>query len=355
MVAEGGTEHYHSVTIARSKNIFGPYEANPGNPILTHRHLGKNYSITNIGHADIVETQNGEWYMVALGSRPYGGYYKNLTRETFLIPMDWENDWPIVSPGTGRVEFTYPVPNLPEYSVRKREVHDDFDNETLDYIWNSYHTPREEFWSLTERPGYLRLKVRPKNLIQVLEMPPYEMKIGPSARQREKIIDNPSFIGRRQQHMDFNVNTKMEFNPKSENEAAGIALIQDNNHHFRFEYTIEDGKKVIRLVEHIAKVDMDFAARTFEYENIETKLAQEIFDSEVIYLKVTAKGQDYSFYYGNNLDNMKVLMENVDGRILCSEVAGGCSGTYIGMFASSNGEISNNVADFDYFEYKGQS
>lgn len=61
MIAEDGTEHIHSVTIARSKNIFGPYEGNPGNPILTHRHLGKSYPISNTGHADFVETQNGEW------------------------------------------------------------------------------------------------------------------------------------------------------------------------------------------------------------------------------------------------------------------------------------------------------
>ena len=225
----------------------------------------------------------------------------------------------------------------------------------MDFIWNSYHTPREEFWNLTERPGYLRLKVRPESLIQVLEMPPYEMKIGPSARQKELIIDNPSFIGRRQQHMDFEANTKMEFKPQNEKETAGVALIQNDNHHFRFEYTIDGGQKVIRLVKHTAKVDMDFVAKTFSYENKETKLAQEAFDSEVIYLKVTAKGQDYSFYYGESLHSMKVLMENVDGRILCSEVASGCSGTYMGMFASSNGEVSDNVADFDYFEYQGEN
>jgi len=352
MIAEGGTEHYHSVTIARSKDIFGPYEGNPGNPILTHRHLGKGYPISNPGHADFVETQNGEWWMVALASRPYGGYYKNLARETFLMPMIWEDGWPIVSPGTGKIEFKYSVPNLPKYITSSSANRDDFEKETMDYIWNSIRTPREQFFSLTERPGHLRLKLRPQGLVDILKAPAYDE----SKRlcQKETIIDNPSFIGRRIQHINFDVCTKMEFNPKNDLEVAGIAMLQDNNHQFRFEYSTENGEQVIRLMKCIAKVDMDFHAKTFSYENTESKLAQKVFNSEILYLKVSVRGQDYSFYYGSSLDSMELLIENVDGRILCSDVAGGCVGTYIGMFASSNGVACDNIADFDWFEYKGK-
>ncbi len=67
LIAEGGTAHHHSVTVVRSKNITGPYEVNRGNPILTHRHLGLDYPIVGTGHADLVETQNGEWWMVSTG------------------------------------------------------------------------------------------------------------------------------------------------------------------------------------------------------------------------------------------------------------------------------------------------
>ena len=73
-----------------------------GNPILTHRHLGLDYPIVGTGHADLVETQTGEWWMVLLAMRPYGGYFYNLGRETFLAPVRWEDGWPIVSPGTGQ-------------------------------------------------------------------------------------------------------------------------------------------------------------------------------------------------------------------------------------------------------------
>lgn len=351
VISEGGTEHYHSVTIARSKNILGTYEGNPGNPILTHRHLGKSYSISNAGHGDLVETQNGEWYMVALASRPYGGYYKNLGRETFLIPVTWEDGWPIVSPGTGKIEFTYPMPNLPSSFVNESKIRDNFDDEILNYKWNTIRTPKEKFWSLTERTGFLRLKIRPAGMLDVLSPPPFS----PFENYEKKgNIDSPSLIGRRQQHMNFKVSTKMEFIPKNEHETAGIALIQNDNHQFRLEYSIEDGQNIIRLIKCISKKDLDFTTGTFSYENIESELARKFFSSEVIYLNVIAKGQEYNFYYGSSLDKMKLLAENVDGRILSSDIAGGFVGTYIGIFASSNGNYSDNIADFDWFDYEGQ-
>jgi hypothetical protein len=110
LIAEGGTAHHHAVTIARSRNVEGPYAANPGNPILTHRHLGLDYPIVGAGHGDLVQTQTGEWWMALLAMRPYGGYFYNLGRETFLVPVRWEDGWPVMSPGTGRVEMSYPAP-----------------------------------------------------------------------------------------------------------------------------------------------------------------------------------------------------------------------------------------------------
>jgi Beta-xylosidase len=351
LISEGGTEHNHSITIAKSEKILGPYEGNPGNPILTHRHLGKSYPISNAGHGDLVETQKGEWYMAALASRPYGGYYKNLGRETFLIPVQWEDEWPIVSPGNGKIEFSYKMPNLSTSFVRKNEIRDDFDSEVLNYKWNTIRTPKEQFWSLTERLGFLRLKVRPIGMLDKLSPPPF----GPFKNyEHDGNTESPSFIGRRQQHINFEASTKMEFNPQNEHEAAGIALVQNDNHQFRLEYSIENGKNIIRLIKCVSKSNIDFRTATFEYENIEEEIGKKVFDSEVIYLKVIGKEQEYNFYYGAEQDEMEPLAENVDGRILSSDIAGGFIGTYIGLFASSNGENSDNIADFDWFNYEWQ-
>ena len=314
LVSEGGTAHHHAVTIARSKKITGPYEPNRGNPILTHRHLGLDYPIVGTGHADLVETQNGELWLVLLAMRPYGGYYYNLGRETFLAPARWEEDWLIISPGTGRVESEYLSPNLPEYVFEASPPRDDFDHTTLAYHWNFLRTPREDFYSLTERPGFLRLRLRPQKLSEQT---------------------NPSFVGRRQQHIDFTAQTEFEFTPQSNNECAGLALLQNKDFYYLFVVT-RTTETVVRLIKR-----SHGEAKT---------LAERPISTDIYTLKVTAHEQDYSFYFSMN-NQWHRLAENVDGRILSTPVAGGFVGAYIAMYASSNGQTSINYADFDWFEY----
>jgi alpha-N-arabinofuranosidase len=318
MIAEGGTGPHHAVSIARSNFITGPYVGNPGNPILTHRHLGKDYPVVNVGHCDFVETQNGEWWSIGLASRIYGGYYRNLGRETFLFPVKWEDGWPIMSPGTGKLEMTYAVPNLPESKVLIPSACDNFDEDKLDFKWNFLRTPREEFYSLTERSGYLSLKLRPERITE---------------------LANPSFVGRRQQHIDFTASTQMEFTPMNENEEAGIVLLQSNDFNFSFVYTINAGEKVLRLIKCVGG---------------EEEILKELpVCTSKLYLKVEAYGQDYSFYYGEGSKEYKTFIENVDGRILSTDVAGGFVGAEMGLYASSSGTSSNNTAYFDWFEYVG--
>lgn len=318
MISEGGTGQEHAITIARSKKITGPYHGNPANPILTHRHLGIECPIVNVGHGDIVCTQNNEWWMVLLASRPYGGYYRNLGRETFLVPFKWENSWPIISPGSGKVEWKYNLPDLPEDNLPIDNCCDNFESEKLDYKWNTLRSPVKGAYSLSERPGFLRLYLGP-----------------------EKITDlsTPSFIGRRQQDINFNAVTVMEFKPEKDKESAGIVLLQSNLYHYRFMRTLVDGKQVLLLIKCA--------------DGVEVILDSQSYNSEKIYIKVEARGQDYCFYYGDDLSDLQIFKESVDGRILSTDVAGGFVGTYIGMYASGNGDKSDNFADFDWFEYKG--
>lgn len=317
MIAEGGTAHDHAVTIARSDKVTGPYEPNPRNPILTHRHLGLDYPIVGTGHADLVDTPSGEWWLVCLAMRPYGGYYYNLGRETFLAPVRWEEGWPVVSPGIGRVEFTYPVPNLPEQTWPAAPACDNFDSPTLELQWNSLRTPSDEFMSLSERPGHLRLRLRPQKMSEQT---------------------NPSFVGRRQQHIHFKAQTKLYFVPQNENECAGLALSQNNDFHFLFVVTRE-AETIVRLIKRA--------------HGVEEVLAQQPVRAEEMYLKVEAHEQAYHFYFVNQPGEWRAIAEEVDGRILSTPVAGGFVGAYIAMYASSNGQPSTNHADFDWFEYVG--
>lgn len=320
LVAEGGTYHDHMVTVARSTSLTGGYQSNPRNPILTHKHLGLEHPITSVGHADMVQTPSGEWWMVALGCRPYDGYFYNLGRETFLVPVRFEEGFPVVNPGKGIIEFEHPVPNLPEHRWSSLPACDHFESDSLAFCWNFLRTPREPFWSLTERPGHLRLKLCPERISEYV---------------------NPSWVGRRQQHINFAARTALEFTPASSDECAGLVVIQNHNHHFRLVMRLNAaGETVVRLEQ--------------RSEGVETVIAEVPIAPGKVYLKVEAVGQAYSFYAASAYEHWQEVAANVDGRILSTTRAQGFTGTYIGMYASSNGAASENAADFDWFEYVGQ-
>jgi alpha-N-arabinofuranosidase len=171
--------------------------------------------------------------------------------------------------------------------------------------------------SLSERPGYLRLRLRPQKMSEQT---------------------NPSFLGRRQQHIHFRVQTKLDFTPQNENECAGLTLAQNDKFHFLFVVT-QKAEPVVRLIKRA--------------HGVEDVLAEQPVRAGEMYLKVEAHEQDYHFYFADQADEWRAIAENVDGRILSTPVAGGSVGAYMGMYASSNGQLSTNHADFDWFEYIG--
>ncbi|KHJ37434.1 Non-reducing end alpha-L-arabinofuranosidase BoGH43B [Pedobacter glucosidilyticus] len=317
VIAEGGTADNHAVTIFRSKNISGPYEGNKKNPILTHRHLGVNYPITATGHADFVDTQNGEWWMVLLGIRKYGGLHYNLGRETFLAKIEWQDGWPIVNPGEGKVLAQQLKPNLPEFNITQENLRDDFSSDTLFHYWNFLRTPRTDFWSLSKRKGFLRLQL---GKAQVSE------------------LAAPSFVGRRQQDSSFTAETSLQFNPKKENELAGMVLMMNGNFQYRLEKILQKGKPHVQLIKRFKGVD-----------EVVNTIAIEKGD---LVMGINAKGQDLDFYIKQNGKKQNLAIK-ADGRILSVVNAGGFTGVYIGLYASSKGIASSNYADFDWFEYKG--
>ncbi|MEH7155746.1 glycoside hydrolase family 43 protein [Neobacillus drentensis] len=345
MIAEGGTEHFHAVTIARSKHIFDYYEGYAGNPILTHRHLGKQYPICNVGHADFVELKNGEWYAVILGSRLIEGYHKNLGRETFISPVVWEDGWPVISPGTGKVEWSYPAPELPAYTPHLIPERDDFEGEKLGMDWVFFGTPYDDFHTLSDSKLSLRLLPR--------SMSPELRKIDLSATETAKAVPSLSFVGRRQLHASFRISVKMNFNALLENETAGIVVMQASNHQVRFERSLEKGKQILRLIQCTSELSGYPHQPHFKGVTTENELANTEVDGGSIILSMIAEGQSYSFYYGKVDGVLDLLYKNADARKINPEIVGGMVGTMLGMFASSNSKDSQNYAEFDWFEYVG--
>ena len=179
--------------------------------------------------------------MVCLASRPYGGHYRNMGRETFLVSVEWEDDWPLVNPGKGIIEWEMPKPNLPEARWPALPACDHFDAPALEHRWNFIRTPRGEFWSLSERPGYLRLRLKSASISEVC---------------------NPSFVGRRQQDISYAVRTKIEFTPNTGKEAAGLVLLQNQDYQYRLECGLDDdSQREVRLVSRINGEEKVLSAR----------------------------------------------------------------------------------------------
>ena len=321
LVAEGGTFVNHSVQMARCRTINGDYEICPRNPILTHRHMPLLNPISVTGHADIVETQNGEWWMVLLAVRPYQGAHYNLGRETFMVPIIWAEDgWPMVDNETGLIQETERLPKLPRTVYPLMPETDNFEHDTLQMQWNTVHPPVEPFYSLTNRLGFLRIQTRP----DVIEE-----------------ICTPSFICRRQRHKVFLAKAAMEFVPASEQEEAGIALIQDD----RFNYIMVLRRKEEQ--DYLQLYKTEGGTRTLIIETPVKHVPR-------IYLSVQGNVTDYDFYYGYNDQEMIPLKTGLDASLLSSVVNEGFTGAYLGMYTSSNHQPSTNHADFDWFTYQGE-
>lgn len=323
LAAEGGTEARHAVSVARGKEILGPWEGNPSNPILTHRHLGGGSPIVNVGHGDLVDDGVGGWWMVLLGSRPQGGVC-NLGRETFLVPVVWEGGWPVASPGTGRVEETYPAPALREAPTQPELGCEHFEDPLLSPRWVTLRTPREDFFSLTERPGFLRLRL-----------------LGSTLRENA----HAAFLGIRQEHHDYYLRGALEFRPGAPGEAAGLALVQSADYQYRLEVGTAEGEesgREARVILAAGGPDQVVARRGIEGDRV--------------VLSVLSRDQRLSFGCGPSPGRVEVFADDLDGRVLSTERAGGFVGTLLGVFATSGAgdpglKKSGRVADFDWFEY----
>ena len=211
LISEGGTEYGHKVTIARSRDIDGPYEENPANPILTHINKNaQNSPIQGTGHADLIQAPDGSWWMVCLAFRPQSGNHHLLGRETFLAPVRWDkNAWPVVN-GDGTIALQMDVPTLPQHPLAPKTARTDFKTGKLGPEWvhiRNYHPENYTFAS-----GNLRLKATPVNL--------------------NNGKGSPTFAGRRQEHIDFTATTSMQLKKAASGDEAGLTVYMFESSHY---------------------------------------------------------------------------------------------------------------------------
>lgn len=315
MCAEGGTGGAHSEVIFKSKNVMGPYVPAEKNPILTQRHLPPNRpnKIDWAGHADLVEGPDGKYYAVFLGIRPNVADRVNTGRETFIIPVDWTGEWPVYEGGLEPLPVKYKMPKGVKNMTGKKgffpngnfTFSDNFKSKKFDMTWVGMRGPISEFTEFVNGG----VKIAPMS-VTIKEARPV------------------SAIFRRQQHNDFTATTSMTYTPESESDLAGLVCYQSESYCYTFGVTKKDNSYYILL----EKTQGD---RETKKPVSEIVASEKISLRQPIMLRVKAEGEDYTFSYAIGRNSKFKDLATVPGDILSTNVAGGFTGAFIGLYATS--------------------
>jgi alpha-N-arabinofuranosidase len=307
MAAEGGTQSGHKEVIFRSQSVKGPYIQGPNNPILTQLGLpaDRPNKVTNVGHADMIRTASGEWFAVFLGCRPYADEQFNTGRETFMLPVKWVDGFPVILENGKVVPPTITKKNIAPKGEKQSgnfNWRDEFNKPTLDMKWLMLRTPREQWWKIAN--GRLELDVLPRSLSQLV---------------------NPAFIGRRQQHMNFEASTAVNFTPKTDKELAGMVYFQNEKNYYVIGKTLTGNGQTIVLQSVVNGVARVIAEKELPAESMINEL----------FVSISVKGGDATFAYSTKNGKINVLMDNIKVTNMSTKKAGGFVGSVVGMYATS--------------------
>lgn len=229
VTAEGGTGYGHAVTVARSRDVTGPYEPDPNGPLVTARDH-PDWPLQRTGHGDLVQLEDGNWYLVFLCSRRSERLpHSPMGRETAIQPVEFTDDgWIRLVHGGVLPQLEITAPDLPAFEVTPPIEQDDFDEPELDIAYQWLRTPRPDaFSSLKDRPGHLRL---------------YGME-SPGSWFRQALI------ARRQTDPVFVAETSLDFNPTSFQNLAGLILYYNaSKFHYLFVSRDEQAGKYIGIM-----------------------------------------------------------------------------------------------------------
>lgn len=309
MTAEGGTGDWHSEVIYRGPTPFGPYTAWEGNPILTQRTLDRSREnpVTCAGHADLVQTKEGDWWSVFLACRPIKDGMENLGRETFMMPVKWTDDgWPYMT----REGELVPMILKREGVKRGSDVTfgnfaktDEFSDTTLGYEWMTLRGAAKNYYSLSKNPGFLTMKCADVSSADKEVLP---------------------FVCRRIHHHDYEASTRVTFLPEHDAQSAGLLMMKDETHQYYLAKTRNAGNHCIVLrkisengAEDLASSPIDEADHTVD-------------------LKVKSQGLTLSFFYSaDGGRSWKKVADGIDAGFTSTARAGGFTGTTVGMYASN--------------------
>ncbi len=328
LTAEGGTNWNHAVTMARSRSLAGPYELHPDTHILSARQR-PDCELQRAGHASLVETQNGETYMAYLAGRPLRNRGRCvLGRETAIQKMQWGADgWLRTLGGQGLPTLETPAPSLPPHSFPPTPEREDFNSPRLPIDFQWPRTPRpDEIFSLTARPGFLRLYGRET--------------LGSLFRQ--------ALVARRQQSHCYSAATVVEFEPGHFQQLAGLVCYY-NSTKFHYLYVSHDEEigKHLRV--------MSCAPDSMQADSFTRPVA--IGSGRRVHLRVEVDFERLRFAWRvEGVDEeWQWLPEQFDASILSDECLAPGQAHFTGAFVGvACQDLAGTAihADFGFFEYR---
>lgn len=346
--ADTGTGEAHGQTILRSSSVWGPYEMYKSDimnrttnteaySILTSRHHD-NYLLQKSGHADLVETQTGEWYAVHLCGRALeqrnepdrkrfpGCRRYPLGRETAIQKMRWtDDDWLVLDNGSTLPDIEVTAPNLPAHPFPPRPVRDNFDRPLLDIEWQSLRIPMDDYHcSFTARKGWLRMYGRE----------------GLSSRFSQTLL------AKRWTEFQFEASTRMEFHPEVFKQMAGLICMYDTDNYL-YLHTSSDEE----LGSCITILHAENKKYSYPIGYLPINMDQPI------YLKVYVDHAKLQFYYSlTDEAHYQPLGDEFDCSFLSDEACdeGWFTGAMVGICCQDLTGFGKH-ADFDWFEYQSDA
>ncbi|WP_414829253.1 glycoside hydrolase family 43 protein [Alteromonas sp. H39] len=303
--AEGGTSVNHSQVVFRTRSLSEPFVPYENNPILTQRDRPQS-DITSTGHADFVQTPQGDWWSVFLATRPYEGNHYNTGRETFILPLTWSEGWPHLLPAGEPVPKTLPMPenaspDKTTFAERSRHFRDEFDKGALDPQWLGLNT-FERSWVAAEN-GALRLSPVTDSLV---------------------VSEQSAFLGKRQQHMQFTASAKLE--ETQPGTTAGLVVFQNRRYHY-FLGVKKAGSQRLAFVEKVEDGKV-------------TRVAETTLEGEgPLVLTVENQQKALQFSVTDTKTNQQIIVgKPLPATLVSTQTAGGFVGALIGLHARASGE-----------------
>jgi len=359
IISPGGTRPYqdHMIMSYRSKSLQGPWEEDPSNPVMHAPHT-TNAKIQGPGHGEVFQAHNKEWYLTY---HAYELSHYSLGRQMCMEPVIWtDDDW--WRPKNGRIPSeTNPLPSLEQVPYKLQDS-DDFDSTILGKQW-FFHTTADftgKYWSLTEKPGYLRLITQKGDI-------------------SSPAVANNTFL-QRVMHKTFDIVAEVTFDAQSGNESAGIHLYHDPEKNIWLTTTVVDGKKVVEVGKYDkpfrsevdpANLTPDEIMKTLREAPKEKSILARVDNTigNTVFLKMSIDGNEtVRFSYGPDgekwatIDTEVYFGDSWHNSILGKEAGSpdlgwvGCgrdnvwTGTVMGVFACKNGATESKNADFRCFE-----